>query len=58
MLLFRWLIFFLLLSAGVSFAFYASTGQARFKRWGIVILKWTLLAAAGFFLVLVLERIA
>jgi hypothetical protein len=58
MLLFRWLIFFLLLSAGVSFAFYASTGQVRFKRWGLVMLKWTLLAAAGFFLVLVLERIA
>ncbi|MBK6651845.1 MAG: hypothetical protein IPG42_20405 [Betaproteobacteria bacterium] len=58
MLLFRWLVFFLLLSAGVSFAFYATTGQARFKRWGIIVLKWTLLAAAGFFLVLVLERIA
>ncbi len=58
MLLFRWLIFFLLLSAGVSFAFYVSTGQARFKRWGLTVLKWTLLAAAGFFLVLVLERIA
>ncbi len=58
MLLFRWLIFFLLLSAGVSFAFYASTGQALFKRWGLLVLKWTLLAAAGFFLVLILERIA
>ena len=58
MLLFRWLIFFLLLSAGVSFGFYVATGQARFKRWGLIVLKWTLLAAAGFFLVLVLERIA
>ena len=58
MLLFRWLIFFLLLSAGVSFAFYATTGQDRFKRWGLLVLKWALLAAAGFFLVLVLERIA
>ena len=58
MLLFRWLILFLLLGAGASFAFYVATGQARFKRWGLMVLKWTLLAAAGFFLVLVLERIA
>ncbi len=58
MLLFRWAIFFLLLAAGVMFAFYAGTGQARYKRLGIVTLKWTLLAAFGFFLVLILERIA
>ncbi len=57
MLLFRWAIFFLLLAAGVLFAFYAGTGQARYKRLGIVTLKWTLLAAFGFFLVLILERI-
>ena len=54
MLLFRWIIMLLLLAAGVSFAFYATTGQARYKRFGLVTLKWTLLAAAGFFLVLVL----
>jgi hypothetical protein len=58
MLLFRWLIMLLLLAAGVSFAFYAATGQARYKRFGLVVLKWTLLAAAGFFAVLVLERLA
>ena len=58
MLLFRWAILLLLLAAGVSFAFYAGTGQARFKRFGLVTLKWTLLAAFGFFLVLVLERLA
>jgi len=58
MLLFRWAIFFLLLASGVLFAFYAGTGQARYKRWGLVTLKWTLLAAFGFFGVLVLERIA
>ena len=57
MLVFRWLLFVLLLAAGVNFAFFAWTGQARFKRYGLTILKWTLLAAAGFFLVLVLERI-
>jgi hypothetical protein len=58
MLLFRWAILLLLLAAGVSFAFYAGTGQARFKRFGLVVLKWTLLAGFGFFLVLILERLA
>jgi hypothetical protein len=57
MLLFRWVILLCLLAAGVSFAFYAGTGQARFKRFGMVVLKWTLLAAFGFFLVLMLERL-
>ncbi len=57
MLVFRWAIFFLLLAAGVSFAFFAATGQARYKRWGLVILKWTLLSAFGFFGVLILERV-
>ena len=58
MLLFRWLILLLLLAAVVSFIFYAGTGQDRFKRYGLVILKWTLLAAFGFFAILILERIA
>ncbi|MGE4240942.1 hypothetical protein [Ramlibacter sp.] len=58
MLLFRWLIFFLLLASGVCFAFYATTGQGRYKKWGLVVLKWTVLAALGFFAVLILERLA
>jgi hypothetical protein len=58
MLLFRWLILLLLLGAGVSFAFYAGTGQERFKRYGLLTLKWTVLSALGFFAVLVLERVA
>jgi hypothetical protein len=58
MLLFRWAIMLLLLAAGVCFAFYAGTGNPRFKRVGLVILKWTLLAALGFFGVLMLERLA
>jgi hypothetical protein len=57
MLLFRWTIFMLLLAAGVSFAFYIGTGQARFRQYGVVILKWTVIAALGFFGVLVLERL-
>jgi len=58
MLVFRWAILLLLLAAGVSFAFCAGTGQLRFKRFGLVVLKWTLLAGFGFFLVLILERLA
>ena len=58
MLLFRWSILLMLIAAGVSFAFYAGTGHARFKVWGLTILKWALLAGFGFFAVLILERIA
>ncbi len=58
MLLFRWLVLLCLLGSAVCFAFYAGTGQARFKRWGWIVLKWTLLAAFLFFTVLILERVA
>ena len=58
MLLFRWLILLLLLAAGVSFSFFIATGQPRFKRYGLKILKWTLIAAFGFFAVLIMERVA
>ncbi|WP_218776878.1 hypothetical protein [Hydrogenophaga sp. IBVHS1] len=47
----------LLIAAGVCFAFYVGTGQMRFRTWGIIILKWTVLAALGFFAVLILERV-
>jgi hypothetical protein len=58
MLLFRWLILLFLLAAIVCFMFYAGTGQVRFKRYGLTIMKWTLIAAFGFFGVLILERVA
>lgn len=58
MLLFRWAMMLLLLAAGVCFAFYAGTGQLRYRHWGLLTLKWTLIAAFGFFGVLVLERLA
>ncbi|MBK6555919.1 MAG: hypothetical protein IPG16_01395 [Comamonadaceae bacterium] len=32
MLLFRWAMMLLLIAAGVSFAFYVGTGQARFQQ--------------------------
>ncbi len=58
MLIFR-LVFGLLLVAGLlCFAAYVATGQAVWRRRGIVIVKWTLVAALGFFAVLILERLA
>jgi hypothetical protein len=57
MLLFRLALFALLLGAGVCFACYLGTGQVRYRQWGLVILKWTVLAALGFFAVLIIERL-
>jgi hypothetical protein len=58
MLAFR-LVFGLLLVAGIlCFAMYVGTGQLAWRRRGIVIVKWTVIAALGFFAVLILERLA
>lgn len=57
MLLFRWVLMLLLLAAAVSFALFAGTGQPRYKRFGLVILKWMLIAGLCFFAVLILERL-
>ncbi len=58
MLIFR-LVFGLLLVCGLlCFAFYVGTGQAVWRQRGIVIVKWTIIAALGFFAVLILERVA
>ena len=58
MLLFRWMILLALLAALVAFIFYVGTGQERFRRYGWIVLKWALIAAFGFFGVLILERVA
>jgi hypothetical protein len=57
MIIVRGLIYFLLLTASVCFALYATTGDVRYKRWGLVTLKWTVLAGLGFFGVLIFERV-
>jgi uncharacterized membrane protein YccC len=57
MLIFKFVFFFLLLVAGALFALYIATSQPRYKRWGITVLKWTVIAALGFFGVLILERL-
>ncbi len=58
MLIFRWLAMLLLLTAAVSFAFYAGTGQVRFKRFGLLLLRWTVIAAVFFFAVALIGRLA
>jgi len=55
--IFKFVFFFLLLVAGVLFAMYIATSQPRYKRWGVTVLKWTVIAALGFFGVLILERL-
>lgn len=57
MLFLRWVVLLALLSAAVSFGCFAITGQARYKRYGLQVLKWTLVAAFAFFGVLILERV-
>ncbi|MNO07662.1 hypothetical protein D3C81_2299500 [compost metagenome] len=48
---------FLVVAAALCFGFYAATGQQQYKRYGFIIIKWTLIAALVFFAVLFLERI-
>lgn len=58
MLVFRLVFGLLLVSGLLCFAMYIGTGQMVWRRRGIVIVKWTVIAALGFFAVLILERLA
>ena len=58
MLVFRLVFGLLLVSGLLCFAMYVGTGQAAWRQRGLVIVKWTVLAALGFFAVLILERVA
>lgn len=57
MAVFRGAIVLLLLAAAISFALFAGTGQQKYKHFGLMVLKWTLVAAFGFFAVLIIERV-
>lgn len=57
MLIARLVIGLLLFAAILCFALSIATGQPRWRRLGIVIMKWTLVAGLGFFAVLFLERL-
>ena len=57
MMVFR-LVFGLLLVTGLlCFAMYIGTSQAVRRQRGVIVVKWTVLAAFGFFAVLILERL-
>lgn len=58
MLVFRWIVLLLLVGGLLCFAMYVGTGQLKWRILGIRIVKWTVIAALGFFAVLLLERMA
>ena len=58
MAIFRLVFGLLLVSGLLCFAMYIGTSQVAWRRRGLVIVKWTVLAAFGFFAVLILERLA
>ena len=58
MLIFRLVFGLLMLASVLCFAMSVGTGQAVWRKRGIVLLKWTLIAAAAFFGVLILQRLA
>jgi hypothetical protein len=58
MLIFRLVFGLLLLAAVLCFAMYIGTREPVWRRRGLVLLKWTLLAGFAFFAVLLLERLA
>ena len=47
----------LMIAAGISFACFAFTGEQKYKRFGLALLKWTLGAALLFFVALFVERL-
>ncbi|HEV7915626.1 MAG TPA: hypothetical protein VGP22_17810 [Albitalea sp.] len=55
---FRTIVLLLLVAGLLCFAMYIGTGQAKWRLLGLRIVKWTVIAALGFFAVLILERIA
>ena len=57
MLMLRWVVLLLLVASAVCFALFAGTSEVRYKMLGLTLLKWTLLATAGFFAVLIAQNI-
>lgn len=58
MLIFRWILLLALVAGVLCFALYVATGQKPWRDRGLVIVKWTVVVALGFFAVLILERLA
>jgi hypothetical protein len=57
MVWFRLIFGTLLVFAIVCFAMYLGTAQVGWRRRGVVVVKWTIIAAFGFFAVLIVERL-
>ena len=57
MLLFRLVFGLLMLASVLCFAMYMGTRQPVWRQRGMVIVRWTMVAVAGFFGVLILERL-
>jgi hypothetical protein len=57
MVLFRLVFGLLLLASLLCFAMYVGTRAPVWRTRGVRVLKWTLIAAAGFFGVLILQRL-
>lgn len=58
MLIFRLVFGLLLVASVVCLAMYIGTGQVAWRRRGLLIIKWVLIAGLAFFGVLILERLA
>jgi hypothetical protein len=58
MLIFRSIVLLLLAAGLVCLAMYLGTGEIRYRVYGVRIVKWTVVAALGFFAVLIVERLA
>lgn len=56
MMIFRLVFGLLLVASLLCFAMYIGTSQVVWRQRGLLLLKWTVLAALGFFAVLILER--
>lgn len=57
MVFFRILVGLLLLAGILCFAMYAGTRRVVWRQRGLLIIKWTVLAALGFFAVLIVQRV-
>ncbi|MBA3588734.1 hypothetical protein [Methylibium sp.] len=57
MLALRYVVLLLLGAAVVCFALSITTGDVRWRRRGLVIFKWTVIAGLVFFGVLIVERL-
>jgi hypothetical protein len=57
MFVFRLVFGLLLVASLLCFAMYVGTNEPVWRRRGVVVLKWTVIVAAGFFAVLILERL-